>query len=604
MRDEKKSIIALISFFSLLLCGIIEKFIYSNEYFNINRVLVCFFCFFFFLCVVYFLVSKKYRYLFLKKYLSFLKWSFSTLSIFNRFNFLKIGFSLIITFYAGCFLKNIYYILFGICEIFLIVLISNFIINKFRIFGKIINDILFLLYNINYVVLIFGGSFVTFIMINNLSSLEDLKGKMVIYIFGIVLVLLFSFLPFYKIKINTKKNILVCVEILLLEIILTLLYSNSYSSFCNYILLIQQEIRYINLQNYIKNSNHDKNIFLKQGVDDYINYNNNFAKNPNVIVIFTEGLSKNIINDERDIMPNVRKYMNKSISFSNYYNHTAATYRGLIGQLYSGYQLENLDTNNLISIQSILSSNGYNTEFINTEPNNLDFSKYLDSFGFDSVTNSSVFDGYVDSVSDKSAYNFLYERAIKLNNSNKPFFLGIYTFGTHVSFNSTDKIFSDGSDNILNRFYNVDYQFGVFMDKFINSDLYNNTIVIFTTDHASFVDYDYLRTFKDTYSRQYGFVDEIPLFIYHNGVNIKEIDVSGRNSLDFAPTVLDYLDISGPNYFLGESLFSPYDKKTNYDTVYSENSMFISTDLGELKNLDEYDKVIVDINNYLAVSSK
>ena len=604
MKNEKISIIVLISIFSLFLCGIIEKFIYSNEYFNINRVLVCFSCFFFFLCIIYFLLSKKYRYMFFKNIKIFFKWCFNVLCILYRSNCLKIGFSLIITFYAGCFFKNIYYVLFGMCEIFLIVLISNFVINKLKIFGKIINDVFLLLYNINIIVLIFGGSFVTFIMLNNLSSLEDLKGKMGIYIFGVVLVLFFSFLPFHKIKINTKKNILGCVEMLLLEIILVLLYSNIYSSFCNYVLLIQQEIRFINLQNYIKNSDHDKNIFFKQNVSDYISYNNIFSEKPNVIVIFTEGLSKNIINDERDIMLNVRKYMNSSISFDNYYNHTAATYRGLIGQLYSGYQLENLDTNNLISLQSIFSSNGYNTEFINTEPNNLEFSEYLDNFGFDSVTSNSVIDGYADTVSDKSAYEFLFERAIKLNKNNKPFFLGIYTFGTHVSLNSTDKRFSDGSDNVLNRFYDVDYQFGLFMDKFINSELYHNTIVVFTTDHASYADYDYLRVFQDVYSRQYSFVDEIPLFIYHDGVKKNSIDVSGRNSLDFAPTILDYLDISAPNYFLGESLFSPYDKKTSYDTVYTESVIYVSTDLGELKNVDEYDKVIVDINNYLAVSSK
>lgn len=40
-------------------------------------------------------------------------------------------------------------------------------------------------------------------------------------------------------------------------------------------------------------------------------------------------------------------YEDRSFNFINYYNHTAATYRGLIGQLYSGHQYNNNDENTL-----------------------------------------------------------------------------------------------------------------------------------------------------------------------------------------------------------------------------------------------------------------
>ena len=96
-----------------------------------------------------------------------------------------------------------------------------------------------------------------------------------------------------------------------------------------------------------------------------------------MILIFTEGLSRSIIWDERNIMPNLRALESESLSFTNYYNHTFATFRGLIGQLYSGYQFDNLDTNGLISLQAILGKRGYQTAFINTEPSNTEFSEYL-----------------------------------------------------------------------------------------------------------------------------------------------------------------------------------------------------------------------------------
>ena len=44
------------------------------------------------------------------------------------------------------------------------------------------------------------------------------------------------------------------------------------------------------------------------------------TQRPNVILIFTEGLSKNIIEDERNIMPNVKALQEESISFENYFN--------------------------------------------------------------------------------------------------------------------------------------------------------------------------------------------------------------------------------------------------------------------------------------------
>lgn len=53
------------------------------------------------------------------------------------------------------------------------------------------------------------------------------------------------------------------------------------------------------------------------------------TRKQNVILIFTEGLSNHIITDSRNIMPNVAALKNQTISFSNYYNHTFATYRGI-----------------------------------------------------------------------------------------------------------------------------------------------------------------------------------------------------------------------------------------------------------------------------------
>jgi len=96
---------------------------------------------------------------------------------------------------------------------------------------------------------------------------------------------------------------------------------------------------------------------------------------PNVVLLFVEGLSQSVVEDARDLMPNLAALERRTLFFENYYNHTFATCRGLISQLYSGYQLSDQDVNGLVSLQAILHDFGYRTAFINTEPNNAQFTE-------------------------------------------------------------------------------------------------------------------------------------------------------------------------------------------------------------------------------------
>ncbi len=104
-------------------------------------------------------------------------------------------------------------------------------------------------------------------------------------------------------------------------------------------------------------------------------------------------------------MPNVAELEKKSLFFENYYNHTFPTYRGLSGQLFSGYQLQNYDENTLVSVQEAFRKKGYHTSIVNTEPLNLNFASFLESLGFDDVvTNVGIEpEGTSDTLSDRHA---------------------------------------------------------------------------------------------------------------------------------------------------------------------------------------------------------
>ena len=131
----------------------------------------------------------------------------------------------------------------------------------------------------------------------------------------------------------------------------------------------------------------------------------------------------------------------------------------------------------------------------------------------------------------------------------------------------------------------MDYQFGKFIEEFNNSSLADNTILVFTTDHATFVDDEYRSSFPKN-SRVQGDLDKVPLFIYYKGVIPEVVDVEGRNSINLTPTILDYLDYSAGNYFLGESLFS----KNKNDNIYS--TLFVS----ELTYRTTKDNIISEIS--------
>lgn len=484
----------------------------------------------------------------------------------------------------------------GLMELAIIFLFSNSLIRANHILGWTVNGFLLLLLNIQMAVLTFGNTYISLVMMTNLDSVKDLSGQAVVYISAIAAALVLSFIPARHVGTWKIAEARLLSLVLAVELIFTMCIGSAASPLFSYYTLIKQQIdAQTPSKNIVKGKDYTEP-FHGTTITGRIKKPEALPEQPNVIAIFTEGLSQNIVTDSRNIMPNVAAYEKKSINFTNYFNHTFATYRALSGQLYSGYQKDNYDSNALISLQDILSDRGYTTTFINTETRNINFTNYLQDMGFDEVISDPAFisNGIADSISDKDAYELLFDTAEKLAKDGKPFFTAIYTFGTHTSLDSPDEKFGDESDSLLNKFYNLDYQFGAFMEKYEKSDLAENTIIFFTADHAAYQDRLFKTSFPD-YERKHTELDEMPFFIYYKGITPQTLDVEGRNTLDFAPTVLDYLDISTNNYFLGTTLFSGLDNNNNYDTIFTDSSNYASTRGGEIRSLTETERDIIKV---------
>lgn len=326
---------------------------------------------------------------------------------------------------------------------------------------------------------------------------------------------------------------------------------------------------------------------------------------PNVILFFTEGESAQLIGayggHYPGLTPNIDKLAARSMRVTDYYNHTAATYQGIIGQTSSGFSnsgeaawgsddgAARLAAIKRQTLAAILDHKGYGTYFFTSHPAGA-FTNMVDSLGFEHVYGrdeiSLLLQGHIreqyrtDQLDDESLFRglttFLETRSSARDPN--PFFIATYNIGTHAFLPvAIDGLkYGNGESEPLNKLHNYDAALGSFLDWFYASPYAKNTIIVFTTDHATYPDRTY-RAVAGAGLKPY-FVDKIPLLILDPTHQLPaELDAKGRNSLDLAPTVLQLLGIQRlPNSFLGHSLFEPRSFSLGVTAIGS--SFFITTD--------------------------
>jgi phosphoglycerol transferase MdoB-like AlkP superfamily enzyme len=341
---------------------------------------------------------------------------------------------------------------------------------------------------------------------------------------------------------------------------------------------------------------------------------------PNVIVIFAEGFSARFISAyggaRTDLTPNTDKLAHRTLQVDNYFNHTAATHRGLQGFLVSAYPAaggaeegtgwEEGDNAKVLAkihyktLTRTLKDKGYETFFISPHPDRINLNSMLQALDFDKVYSlPSLQEEFLDgratltksSVSDKDLFlslkRFLERR--KASGQDQPFFLSIYNIGTHAFLDVGEEgvKYGDGSNAVLNRMHNYDAQLEQFLSYFFASEYQRNTILVFTSDHATYPEPAMIAAVKGEEYQPY-FVDRIPLLVYAPGIQLpKRYDADGRTSVDLAPTLLNLLGIQDrSNSFLGRSIFErhrllPFGMvaigrqfyATDKDGVHSEENM-------------------------------
>lgn len=411
------------------------------------------------------------------------------------------------------------------------------------------------------------GDYIIPLTLSNLSEFQAVGHKVALQISAIILLYFFLSFLIYKVEFKSTKSIS------LLFLVCFALVNGPVHHLATSLHQYYKQLTYKPNYNYPEVARK----FLKFDLYKSHNLGSYFPEGApkNVIVVFTEGMSSKVIDVENNlglkVTPNLNSYYKEGIVFRNYFNHTAATFRGLRGQLSSAYQYrdgvdgkgegffqvnsatvsKNYD-NRLISLPEILNSHGYNSYFIAATEVQSNLNALMRTMPFKKVYGMEDFNWHLnDRMSDKKIFSSLKE--VVSHQGSKPFFIGVYSSGTHHGMDSPDEKYKSGKNAFYNKFYNYDHQLGQFVKWFKQSPGYKDTLLIITADHSTFPVPEFKKSFN--ISSDY-FVDTIPLVMIGGGVKHNIIDAEGSNSLSLAPTILQILDINNePNYFLGCSLF-------------------------------------------------
>ncbi len=313
---------------------------------------------------------------------------------------------------------------------------------------------------------------------------------------------------------------------------------------------------------------------------------------PNVVVLFFEGLSARTIGvyDRRraGLTPAMDRFAEEAgtMRVLNYYSHTAATFRGLHGQMASCFPERGAWENGLKydrdalrashgyrTLADILKEVGYETVFFSPHPEANGLNAMLDMLGFDDVltmeeaqetlleNKGAPRDGrYERALTDRESLAALTEYLRRREGApGKPFFAGLYNLGTHATFDvpADGARFGPGTNPVLNNIHNLDTEFGRFFAWFKRSRWAANTVLVLTTDHAHYPEPAYYEIVRRDGDYQLAFCDRIPLMVHAEFLELPTAyDCGLATSLGFAPSMLHLLGVApGPHSFLRRSIF-------------------------------------------------
>lgn len=218
------------------------------------------------------------------------------------------------------------------------------------------------------------------------------------------------------------------------------------------------------------------------------------------------------------------------------------------------YVLSHYSSNKTCSLAQYLGNEGYYTAFFHGAPNG--------SMGFQSFTHVAGFDDYYG----KTEYNndddfdgiwgiwdeeFFHYYAEKMNTFQQPFFTTVFSLSSHHPFKVPQRytnVFPKGPLPVHECIGYTDNSLRKFFDYAKTMPWYENTLFVFTADHASVA---YLDEYKNTPG-----AFAIPIFFYCPDNSLQRFDTTTiAQQTDILPSILSYLHYPTDFCAFGKNVF-------------------------------------------------
>jgi phosphoglycerol transferase MdoB-like AlkP superfamily enzyme len=341
-------------------------------------------------------------------------------------------------------------------------------------------------------------------------------------------------------------------------------------------------------------------------------------KMKNIILIVLESVrSEELKNSE--ITPNISRFMSESVNFTRFYSTNITTVKSEHAMLCGKPEISNQapysslhGAFNGLCLPKSLKKYGWDTYWFHGNTNEFFNRKiFHKSLGFNHVYGKEYFieKGYdiKNDIGWGIPDTYVFTESLKtLEKSKNNFFAEILTLTNHQPFSwkypqkIPASIKYSGIDkyrNYLKGINYTDHAFGVFLQKFKQSELYNNTILMVTGDHGvPFYDKEYDNNKKQE------ILYKVPFAIYYKDIKPTKVDNNKYSHLDITPTVLDLLNLDNKISTLGASLYGKHASITARP-IYLMNMKKYSFMFGEY-SCYQYDGSCNDKNEQWKIDAK
>ena len=218
------------------------------------------------------------------------------------------------------------------------------------------------------------------------------------------------------------------------------------------------------------------------------------TQKPNIIIILLEGCGGEFteIGGRDDVTPNLNALAHEGIYFTNCYGNTWRTDRGTVCA-WSGYP--SFPTMSVMKMpaksrtlpniaKTLVETHGYSTYYLyGGDINFTNMRSYLVGGGFETLKWKQDYTAEEQETSqwgvcDGITFESLYDMA---TTAQEPFVIGYSTLSSHQPWDVPIQHFDD---EVLNAFYYLDDCLGRFVERFRQSDRWQNTLLVLLPDHG------------------------------------------------------------------------------------------------------------------------